>query len=286
MKTLVFIFIFIGVSLSSFGQLQNNLKNITKDKDALIGISIYDFSSKKMINIHGNKMFPMQSVYKFPIALATLHLVDIDSLSLNKEIMITKRDLLPDTWSPIRDKYPDGTTMTLADILSYTVSLSDNNGCDILINLLGGTQTINKYIQKLGIDNIHITKTEAQQHREWNFMYENSSSPKAAIKLLRLFDSQQIISTDSYHFLWNIMSETSTGSITTKLPDSVIVAHKTGSSPLLEGIYEATNDIGIMVLPNGKRIAFAIFIFHSKETKDTNYAVISDIAKTIYDYYR
>ena len=83
----------------------------------------------------------MQSVYKYPLALAILNQVDKGIFSLEQKIHIKKEDLLPDTWSPLRKKYPDGNAdITLDELLNITVSQSDNNGCDILFRLIGGTE--------------------------------------------------------------------------------------------------------------------------------------------------
>ena len=51
-------------------------------------------------------------------------------------------------------------------------------------------------------------------------------------------------------------------------------------------LFIATNDIGIMVLPNGKAVAFAIFITNSHEVADVNYEIIAEIAKVIFLAYQ
>ena len=62
------------------------------------------------------------------------------------------------------------------------------------------------------------------------------------------------------------MTETTTGPKRIKglLPADAVVAHKTGTSPTnSEGLSPATNDVGIITLPNGKHIAIAIFVCNS-----------------------
>ncbi len=84
---------------------------------------------------------PMLSVFKFHIALAVLNQVDKGNLTLDQKILIKKSDLLENTWSPLREKYPDGNVeLPLSEIITYTVAQSDNNGCDILLRLIGGTK--------------------------------------------------------------------------------------------------------------------------------------------------
>lgn len=45
----------------------------------------------------------------------------------------------------------------------------------------------------------------------------------------------------------------------------------------------ATNDIGLITLPDGRRLATAIFVTDSRADDDTRDAVIARIAKAAYD---
>jgi CubicO group peptidase (beta-lactamase class C family) len=50
----------------------------------------------------------MQSVFKVPLALATLHLVEQGKLSLDHPVRFLASDrILPNTYSPLQDKYPE-----------------------------------------------------------------------------------------------------------------------------------------------------------------------------------
>src|SRR5215471_16803376 len=86
------------------------------------GASTLVIESGKRASYHGRDRFPMQSVYKFPIAMAVLHAVDSGALALNSPVRIAEKELVPPALhSPIRDKFPDGTTMPLRDVLRYAV---------------------------------------------------------------------------------------------------------------------------------------------------------------------
>ena len=51
----------------------------------------------------------MQSVFKFPMAVYTLYLVETGKLSLDQQIHFLPSDrILPETYSPLQDKYPNG----------------------------------------------------------------------------------------------------------------------------------------------------------------------------------
>ena len=50
--------------------------------------------------------------------------------------------------------------ISISELLAYTVSQSDNNGCDILLKEIGGTKKVNNYIHDLGVKVIAIKLTE------------------------------------------------------------------------------------------------------------------------------
>jgi beta-lactamase class A len=269
--------------------LQNQIENFIKTYKADVGVGIYGIENGKAVYVHKDKHYPMQSVYKFHVALAVLNQVDKGKLALNQQILLKKTDLLPDTWSPMRDKYPEGNVeIPLSDILKYTVSQSDNNGCDILFRLVGGTKKVHKYIHKLGIKDIAIKATEEEMHKVYDVQFTNWGTPQSMIQALDKFYKGNILSKNSYDFLWQTMIETTTGPKRIKglLPTQTIVAHKTGTSGTnQQGITAATNDIGIVTLPNGQHFAIVVFIANSSENNETNEKIIAEITKLAWNYF-
>lgn len=280
----------ILVSGFCFSQnLKKKILQITKDKNATVAVSVLDFGNDKTVHINGNKKLPMLSVFKFHIGLAVLNEVDQGKLNLDQKILIKKSDLLENTWSPIRERFPEGDIeMPLGLLIKYTVAESDNNGCDILLRLIGGTETVQKFINSKGIRNFTIKVNEEQMHQGFEFMYLNTTTANSANQLLKDFRDKKIVSKTSTDFLMTTMLETSTGKnkIVAQLPESVPVAHKTGSSGKNEkGLTIAENDIGIVTLPGGKSYALSIFVSDSMESAETNTKIIADISKIVFDYF-
>ncbi|HEU5052972.1 MAG TPA: class A beta-lactamase, subclass A2 [Hanamia sp.] len=286
---ILFLFTSSFVTSQKTVSLRKQIEQLLATKNARVGVSFSGIEKQDTLTINGSSHFPLQSVFKFPIALKVLHLVDQKKLSLDQKIYIPKSDLLPDTWSPLRDKYPDGNVkIPLAEIIRFMVSESDNNACDILLRLVGGAKTVNDYIHELGIKNIAIRYNEEEMHREWNVQFSNWTTPVATTRLLKLFYDGKILSAKSYDFLWKVMCETSTGKerIKGQLPTGTLVAHKTGTSGTnAQGITAAINDIGIVRLPNGNHFVISVYVSNSKENTQTNEKIISDISKLVWDYF-
>jgi beta-lactamase class A len=269
--------------------LKQQIEQFLATKKAKVGVSVVGIESKEAFTVNATGHYPLQSVFKFHLALAVLNQVDKGILQLNQKIVVKKNDLLLNTWSPIREAYPAGDVeIPLSEILKYTVALSDNNGCDILLRLIGGPKVLNTYLHKLGIKDVAITVNEEDMQKDWDTQFTNWSTPKAATDLLLMFYRHQILSQSSFDFLWRTMVETTTGKkrIKGQLPEGTIVAHKTGTSGTnTEGITAAVNDIGIVTLPNNQHFAISIFVANSKENTDTNEQIIAEITQLTWAYF-
>jgi beta-lactamase class A len=281
---LIFTFVF------GFGQsLNKQLKEIIKDKKATVAVSVLDFETSKSVSVNGNKNLPMLSVFKFHVALAVLSLVDEGKLSLDQKILVKKSDLKENTWSPMREMFPNGNfEMPLSLIIKYTVAESDNNGCDILLELIGGPQNAERILRSKGAKGFTIKVNEDQMHQGYSYMYKNSTSTNTANELLKAFAERKVLSKTSTDFLMNTMIETSTGKnkLIAKLPASVALAHKTGSSGKDDtGKTIAENDIGIVTLPNGKQYAISVFVSDSMESEEVNTGMIADISEVVYKHF-
>lgn len=277
------------VSCNHKDQLRTDIVNIVEKANGTIGVAIKNLETGDTLTINNSHQFPMQSVYKFPLAMAVLSMVDSGKLSIDQKIHVAKTDLLPNTWSPLRDKYPEGKfDLSLSEIIAYTVSQSDNNGCDMLFRLIGGTSNADEFVHKLGVSEISIKGTEEEMHKDWNVQFTNWCKPSAITQLLELFYKKQVLSQTSNDFLWKQMVETTTGPnrIRGLLPNETVVAHKTGYSGKNEdGLTAAVNDIGIIELPNGQHIAIAVFVSNATVADSISERVIADIAKATYTYY-
>lgn len=270
--------------------LLQKIRTILSEKKATVGVSIIGNGGKDVIGINDTQRFPMQSAFKFHIALVMLSEIDKGKFSLDQPIEITKAEMQPDTYSPIRDEHPEGATLPLFEIIKQTVSASDNVGCDKLIKLLGGTENIQRYFNAKRFRGFAIRYNEQVMQSQWDFQFENWTTPKAANELLAAFfynKRKRLLSQNSHDFLWKTMRETSTGAMRLKgqLPENTVVAHKTGTSGRRDGIRAAVNDMGIVFLPNGKHFFISVFVSNSKENDETNEKIIADIAKAAYDYF-
>lgn len=297
MQKKISIFFLFLLSLFSEGYSQEietlraEIAQVLSTKNAIVGVAIRGINTSDTLSINGKKHFPMQSVFKFPIALTVLSEIDKGNLSLDQKIEIKKSDLLPGLWSPIREQHPNGATLSVAEVIKYTVALSDNVGCDALLRLLGGPQAVEDYFSSIGFHDFAVKINEETMQNNWDLQFLNWTTPKEANNILSAFYANEngLLTKESHDFVWAIMKGTKTGKnrIRGQLPDETIVAHKTGWSGKHKktGITAAVNNIGIVFLPNGESFVISVFVTESSEDFDTNEKVIADISRLAWDYF-
>ena len=189
----ILLLLFYTTGFSQTVSLSQKIEQIISNKKANIGVTVLGLETGDTLVINKNKHYPMQSVFKFHLALAVLHQVDEGKLKLDQKILVSKKDFAVETWSPIRDKYPNGGVyLPLSEILHYTVAESDNTGCDMLFRLMGGPKKVNKYIYSVGIKDFNIVANEAAMHKDDKVQYNNWTTSFAMVQVLEKFYSGKL----------------------------------------------------------------------------------------------
>jgi len=261
---------------------------IASDAHGHTGAAALLIETGETASFHGADRFPMQSVYKFPIAMAVLHDVDRGLLRLDQTVKVAKAEMVPPALhSPIRDRHPAGANLTLRELLRYAVSESDGTASDVLLRLAGGGERVTQYLHDLGIRGIMIATTEMEMSRDTAVQYRNWAQPGEMVALLRAFHEGRGLEPASRMLLHDLMVHTSTGPNRLKalLPPGTIVAHKTGTSGTNGGLTPATNDVGIITLPDGRHAAVAVFVSDSPAGVAVRERVIARIARKAWDHW-
>ncbi len=278
----------VASSVETIDSLRRKIERLIVGKQAKIGVAVMGLKSKDTLTVN-NRMYPMLSVYKYHIALAVLRLVDFGRIKTDQKVFVSKEELHADMYSPLRDNYPEGNVeITVAELMKYMISESDNNACDILLKLLKGPERVEQIIKSVGITDVTIRVTEREMHDDHKKQYDNRTTPLSAVKALEVCFRPDVISEHNREFLKKLMIETSTGpdKMKGKLPTGVVVGHKTGNSSRDEnGIKAADNDIGFVRLPKEDYFLIAVLITDSKETDKTNADIIADITRMVWNYY-
>jgi beta-lactamase class A len=278
--------------------LQAKVAAIAKDAKGTVSVSCMLPGTKLNCDLNPHNHPPMQSMYKYPLALTALHLADTGGLlpnqqpgesmdvTLNRTVRFLPTDIIPGSYSPLTDRYPKANVdVTLRELIRLAVGQSDNGAEEVLIRLVGGTPVVQSYIRSLGVSAFHLVYSERDLDRNESLQYQDWIEPAAAVQLLERLVNNPPISPVASAFLLQTMTDAVTGPrrLRAGLPPNTVLAHKTGSSGTHGGITAATNDIGLVTLPDGRRLAIAVFVTDSRADEGTREGVIARIGRAAYD---
>jgi beta-lactamase class A len=126
--------------------------------------------------------------------------------------------------------------------------------------------------------------TEQTLGRDVKLEDRNTAEPRAMVALLRLLADHSPLSPEYTQLLlgWMTASHTGDRRIRALLPPGTVVADKTGTSGTGRNFTNATNDVGLIALPDGRRLALAVMVADSSAPSAVREQVIAQISRTIY----
>ena len=247
-----------AASSPSLTSLEQQLSSLVANKSADVGIAALDLNTGETVSIKGNTPFPMASTVK--VAIAALYLAQVDN----------GRRSLDDTINgqPVRT------------LMRKMLVHSDNRSADILFKDVGGPRAVHDWLADNGIQGLRVDRTIAQLLSARRDLWDrrDSATPVAMVDLLRRLYKGDLIKPESRNYLLNLMAQCQTGKNRMKwlLPNGTPVEHKTGT---LDGL---SDDVGFITLPDGRRVAVAIFARGGADRPRT----IAESARAIYDGFK
>jgi beta-lactamase class A len=268
--------------------LSDQFAGIAAASGGRLGVFAQVIESGDSAGLNDTERFPMQSVYKLPIAMAVLDQVDRKSLTLNEKVSLSAADMVPGLHSPMRDRHPrGGIDVSVRELIRAAIVDSDGTASDILLRLAGGAPRVTAYLRGLGVRDMTVATTERAMSKNPKVQYENYSTPRAAVDLLKALDAGRGLSPAARSLLLQDLADSTPGPLRIKglLPKGTPVAHKTGTDGTRDGKTAATNDIGIVTLPDGRHLALAVFVRDSTAGLVPREAAIANVAKAAWDHW-
>ena len=235
--------------------LEQQLKSLEAANPGNVGIAALDLTTGDMVSVRGDEPFPMASVVK--VAIAAEYLAQVEHGRRTLDTVIGGR--------PARKH------------LEAMIIRSDNLATDIILRDLGGPAKVQRWLKDNDVDGVRVDRNIAQLLAARRDLYDrrDSSTPKAMVNLLKRIDSGTLIKPTSRSYLLSLMERCKTGRnrMRALLPTGTRVEHKTGT---LNGL---TTDVGFITLPDGRRLAVALFARHGSNRPST----LASAARRIYD---
>jgi beta-lactamase class A len=229
-------------------------------------------------NIQSDQRFAMCSVFKWVLAAAVLQAVDQGKLKVAQEVSYTKADLLE--YAPVTTQHVAKGKMTIGDLCSAAVAVSDNTAANLLLPLVGGPAGLTAFVRAIGDTTTRFDRNEPSLNDVPEGDERDTTTPAAMTQLLKTVFTGTVLKPASLSLLKDWMVATTTGKnrIPAGVPAGYVVGHKTGTA----GTH--ANDVAV-IWPAGGKPPMFLSIFTTGGTLDDagRDKVIADLTRVVFE---
>ncbi|WP_353186565.1 class A beta-lactamase [Bosea sp. (in: a-proteobacteria)] len=299
-------------------RLDREIGGIEEQAKGRLGVALLDLKDRKLWSHRGSETFPMQSVFKLPLAVAVLQQVEAGKFKLDQPITVTRKDFslfhspLVKSFKGERNDYP------LRELIRLAAGESDNTAADLMMREIGGPQVVTRMLRDGGIEGMSVDRYERQFQPEiyglpgfgWDEVVDepgfraklralkpryriaalgqaladrrDAATPEASARFLEALAEGNWLREPAHNaFLTKVITETRIGAdrIKAGLPAGSQFAHRTGAGLTTDGINHATNDIGIATLPDGRRFVIVTYLSGSRVDAPQREAALAKVGR-------
>jgi beta-lactamase class A len=311
-----------ALSAAAKSDAPNEWVTAAKGTDGVVGAAALHLTTGRWLSMNGNDRFPLASVCKLPIAMNILALVDEGQLALTEPIEVLPRDVWAG-FSSIAQRWPAQRRFLLNEMREQMVVRSDNTAVETLFRIGGGAAAMATRFRTWNVHGVRVDRSERQcdldrngvtrypPHDQWTdatinaliaetpsaIRYQairsylkdprDTGTPEGTVQLLGRAFKGEAISKSSTSRLVEMLKATTTFPTRLKglLPPGTVVAHKTGTVGPANGLTAATNDSGVIFLPDGSQLAVSVYVKASTRSAEEQDSIIARIARASFEYY-
>ncbi|HZF44108.1 MAG TPA: serine hydrolase [Sphingomonadaceae bacterium] len=285
-----------------------------------VGIAVRDVHEGWVASHNGRALMPQQSVSKLWVAIALLDAVDKGRVRLTDPVTVTPSDFTV-FHQPIRTALRGGAfRTTLGDLLYRAMTQSDNTANDILLWKAGGPAAVRAVLARADVRDVRFGPGERLLQSgiagvTWqpgysvgNSFYAARGTVPASVRQsafqryledpvdgasaegiadgLAKLKRGQLISRESAQRLLTVMYASKTGPNRMKsgAAPGWLIAHKTGTGQVLNGVQAGYNDVGLVTAPDGSTYAVAVMIGRTGVGLPTRMRLMGDVVRAVVDY--
>ena len=213
-----------------FNGMDSKVREILNDGSDYAVYLAYPQSSDE-VYMYNSQKWRAASMIKVFILATTMEIVKDGNLSLDQPLTLNYYDKVGG--AGILGGYPDGSTLSLREVLRLMIIHSDNTATNMIINLVG-MDTINDYIREKGYNDTILQR----KMMDMDAIYagrENYSSVKDLGNIFMKIYNHQCVSEECDNIMLEfLLGQTDTECFNTALP-GLRIAHKTGA---LAGLFD------------------------------------------------
>ena len=218
-------------------KLEDSILGIDRGLDGVMGVAIVDLTDGHKYLLHANDVFPQASSIKICVLAELYRQAQQGKLKLTDLYTVNAADLVPDS-DIMNGLTPGVTRITLRDLATMMVAVSDNSAANVLIDRVG-MENVNAFLTARGLRDTQLRRKmmdlkAAAEGRE------NISTPGEMAALLQALYRGEILNKGMTDDFFKVLSTHKESFIPRNLPEDLKIANKPGE---LEGV---RNDLGVI----------------------------------------
>lgn len=256
-------------------KLESSINDVDHNLDGVLGVAILDLSSGKNFLLHADDVFPQASSIKIAVLAELYRQAQDGKLKLTDLYTVQASDLVADS-DIMNGLTPGVTRITLRDLATMMVAVSDNSATNVLIDRVG-MENVNALMDSLGLAHTRLRR-KMMDLKAAGEGRENVSTPAEMMTLLEDLYRGKVLNQQLTTDFFKMLSTHKESFIPRDLPEGLKVANKPGE---LEGV---RNDSGIVFVEN-RPYVICVMTTYLRHERDGEQAIsrISAAAYSMFD---
>jgi beta-lactamase class A len=219
-------------------KLEKSILDVDRGLDGVMGVAVVDLVDGHKYLLHANDVYPQASSIKICVLAELYRQAQQGKLKLTDMYTVNAADLVQDS-DIMGGLTPGVTQITLRDLATMMVAVSDNSAANVLIDRLG-MANVNAFLSAQGLRDTRLRR-KMMDLKAAGEGRENISTPNEMANLLQSLYQGKILNKEMTDDFFKVLATHHKDSfISRDLPDDLKIADKSGE---LEGV---RNDSGVI----------------------------------------
>jgi beta-lactamase class A len=245
-------------------KLESSINEVDHNLDGVLGVAVLDLTSGSKFLLRGDEVFPQASSIKTAVLAELYRQAQVGKLKLTDLYTVQASDLVPDS-SIMGGLTPGVTRITLRDLATMMIAVSDNSATNVLIDRVG-MENVNALMDSLGLVHTRLRR-KMMDLKAASEGRENISTPAEMMTLLETLYRGKVLDKAMTDDFFTMLSTHKNGFLTRDLPEGLKVANKPGE---LEGV---RNDSAVVFVEN-RPYVICVMTTYLRHERDGEEAIV------------
>jgi beta-lactamase class A len=276
-------------STTPLERLRASVERITRSANATWGVYAKCLETGEELALDADRPMDTMSTIKIPLMVEAFEQIKAGRFKLEDRYTLAKDDVLPGT-GILRSLDP-GAVMSVKDLITLMIIVSDNTATDVLYRMVGGPEAVTRRMETLGLkatrapanarawfEALRAAPSAEQFHREAKHPY-GMSTPREMAALLEGMERGTLVDKASSELMLDILRRQLYRTRIPRFLSGWRVPHKTG-----DFLPYIADDVGVLEGP-GRTVVLSVFTANHFGSGEALEEAIGRVAEQVAAYF-